>query len=148
MTRNITFFPIKPFLALIIVAVWSATAGGAELVIIGNENLSVPHLETKTLQRIYMGKQTRWSNDEPIVPVMLSAGPTHETFVESYLDRSAHRFVTYWRQMVFTGKGLPPRTFATETELVAFVARTPGALGYASAAAQTSGVKILTVADR
>lgn len=117
----------------------------AEVVIIGNPDLPDPALNAKDLQRIYMGKQTRWVNDEAIVPVMLKAGPVHVAFVEDYLGRSVHRFVTYWRQMVFTGKGIPPRGFADEQELIIFVAETPGAVGYISAETTITGVKILSV---
>lgn len=123
----------------------AVAANGQELVIIANPDLPGMSLDAKGLQRIYMGKQTRWHNDVAVVPVMLRAGPVHEAFVEAYLDRSPHRFVTYWRQMIFTGKGTPPRSFASEKELVAFVAATPGSVGYASASTETRDVKILPV---
>ena len=135
--------------AWVLAVLWLILAGAAtadDLVIIGNPNLPAPSLEAKELQRIYMGKQTRWGNDLTIVPVMLKSGAVHDSFVESYLGRSVHRFVTYWRQMVFTGKGMPPRSFANESELVAFVANTPGSVGYASAQANVQSVKVIQIA--
>ena len=61
----------------------------------------------------------------------------------SSIDRSVQRFVTYWRQMVFTGKGMPPKSFASESDLVDFVARTPGSVGYVSTSVNVSSVKKL-----
>ena len=145
MVKNMMRHPDKRLLAVLFLLVFAGPVYGAELVIIGNPNLSAPSLDTKGLQRIYMGKLTRWNNDETIVPVMLKGGPVHNAFVESYLDRSAHRFVTYWRQMIFTGKGTPPRSFENEQDLIAFVARTPGSVGYASAGTDMGEVKILSV---
>lgn len=120
-------------------------AAAADLVIIVNPAVPETVIESKDLQRIYLGKQTQWQDDTSIVPVMLKSGPLHETFIEQYVDRSVQRFVTYWRQMVFTGKGIPPKSFARESELVAYVASTPGSVGFASTAANVSGVKVLTL---
>ena len=149
MRKNMMRLPVRPFLVgvLLLVSAVLAPLGvrAAELVIIANPDQSGPNLPAKDLQRIYMGKLSRWDNDEAIVPVMLKGGPVHEAFVESYLDRSPHRFVTYWRQMIFTGKGTPPRSFASEEELIAFVAATPGSVGYVSAVTGGQDVKILSI---
>jgi ABC-type phosphate transport system substrate-binding protein len=52
---------------------------------------------------------------------------------------------TYYRSLVFTGKASMPKTLAADTEVVAYVAKTKGAIGYVSASAATEGVKTLEV---
>jgi hypothetical protein len=145
MMKNMMRIPRVALLVGLFLLILGGTTYGEELLIIANPDLASPRLDTKGLQRIYMGKQTRWVNDEAIVPVMLKAGPVHEAFVEAFLDRSPHRFATYWRQMIFTGKGTPPRSFDNEEDLIAFVAATPGSVGYASATTDVNEVKVLTV---
>lgn len=145
MIKNMTRLLVNVLLTASIAVALVSAACGAELVIIANPDISGATVDAKGLQHIYLGKQTRWENDEVIVPVMLKAGPVHEAFVESYLDRSTHRFVTYWRQMIFTGKGVPPRSFVSEEELVNFVAETPGSVGYVSVGLDLTGVKVLSV---
>ncbi len=120
-------------------------AVAADLVIIANPGVAETAIDSRDLQRIYLGKQTQWQDDTSIVPVMLKSGPLHDVFIEDFVDRSVQRFVTYWRQMVFTGKGIPPKSFVQESELVAYVASTPGSVGFASAAANVSGVKVLSL---
>jgi ABC-type phosphate transport system substrate-binding protein len=137
--------PAAVLLLLLLVSGRAAPAAAAGVVVIANPDLPTERIDTKALQRIYLGKLTRWENDEAVVPVMLESGPAHETFIRDYLDRSAHRFVTYWRQMVFTGKGTPPRSVDSEREMVAYVALTPGAVGYVSDATVLDGVKVLAV---
>lgn len=132
-------------LLLMVVASVSSVGAAPDLVIIAHPGIAESALESKELQRIYLGKQTQWRDDTSIVPVMLKSGPLHDEFIENYIDRSVQRFVTYWRQMVFTGKGVPPRSFAQESELVEYVASTPGSVGFASAAAKVSGVKVLSL---
>ena len=118
-------------------------AANDEVVIIANPDLADNSIGQRDLQRIYLGKQTLWKDDTSIVPVMLKSGPLHDEFIEGYIDRSVPRFVTYWRQMVFTGKGVPPKSFSSESDLVDFVARTPGSVGYVSSSANVSNVKKL-----
>ena len=120
-----------------------AAAANSDLVIIANPGINDNSIEQRDLQRIYLGKQTLWEDNTSIVPVMLKSGPLRDEFIEGYVDRSVQRFVTYWRQMVFTGKGVPPKSFASESDLVDFVARTPGSVGYVSSAANLSSVKKL-----
>ncbi|MCP4571641.1 MAG: hypothetical protein GY838_04760 [bacterium] len=119
----------------------------AELVIIAHADVPVGELEQSDLERIYLGKTSRWPDGTRIMPAMLKAGDTQEEFVEDYLDRPLHRFATYWRQMVFTGKGVPPRSFVSETTLVDFVTATPGALGFVTSRTEAAGVKVLRIDD-
>jgi ABC-type phosphate transport system substrate-binding protein len=136
---------------LLIFVVWACpglgqgTSAAADLVIIANPGVAETALDTRDLQRIYLGKQTQWQDDSSIVPVMLKSGPLNDQFIENYIDRSVQRFVTYWRQMVFTGKGIPPKSFVQESDLVEYVASTPGSVGFASADTKVSGVKVLSL---
>jgi len=139
----------KPILIAGAILVWGLasvspiSAVAADLVIIGNSGILENAIDHKDVQRIFLGKQTQWEDDITIVPVMLKSGPLHDEFIERYVERSVPRFVTYWRQMVFTGKGIPPKLFGSETELIGFVASTPGSVGFVSARAEMSGVKVL-----
>ena len=121
-----------------------ACAAG-EVVVVANSGVVEDVIAQKDLQRIYLGKRTAWSDHSSIVPVMLKTGLVHEEFIEDLVGRSEHRFATYWRQMVFTGRGIPPKSFATEDEIISFVKVTPGAVGYVSPSTDATGVKILTV---
>lgn len=116
-----------------------------EILVVAHTDVPVDTIDAKTVQRIYLGKKTTWEDQSQILPVMLTTGPVHEEFVEDLVGRSEHRFATYWRQMVFTGKGVPPRSFDTEEDLVGFVKMTPGAVGYVSPATDVTGVKTLIV---
>jgi len=120
----------------------AAPAADAPLVV-ANPSVPVDAIGTDELRRIFLGKRSRWEDGQPASPVMLADGPVHEQFVASVLGRTVEKFVTYWKQMVFTGKGIPPRTFATPAELAAFVRTEAGAVGYLPAGADTTGLKIL-----
>lgn len=136
------------------VALGAALAAGApravaqpdpNLRIIAHPEVGVDAVDARFVERVYLGKRSRWPDGATVVPAMLKSGPVQERFVEAYLDRSLSRFVNYWRQAVFTGKGVPPQAFAREADLAAFVAATPGAMGFWSGRTPPNGVKILTI---
>jgi len=92
-----------------------------------NKNLS---LSQKDVQKIYLNRKRRWDNGDKITPITLNTGKVHKVFLSQYLHKGERQFSTFWKRLLFTGKGVPPTSFATEDEVVAFVAKTPGAIGY------------------
>jgi ABC-type phosphate transport system substrate-binding protein len=124
----------------------SAAKPAERIVVVANESVRVDTLEVVELQRIYLSKRTRWPDDTRIVATMLKDGPVHRSFVEDILDRGLSKFATYWKQIVFTGQGVPPKSFGSEEELLDYVARTPGAIGYISTRPRAEGVHIVALA--
>ena len=66
-------------------------------------------------------------------------------FLKAYVGKSDQALRTYLKSLVFTGKGSMPKSFASDAEIVRYVASTKGAIGYVSTAAETAGVKKLQV---
>ena len=130
-------------LGMLFLAVPAAADEHPGVVLIAHPDVPDATCSEKNVQRIFLGKKTRWTGGVRIVPVMLRDGETHEAFVDGLLDRSVAKFEIYWKQAVFTGKGIPPRAFDDEGELMAYVAHTPGAVGYVSRGATLRGVKEL-----
>ena len=46
---------------------------------------------------------------------------------------------SYWQQQIFAGKEVPPAAKPSDEEVLAYVRSTPGAIGYVSAGASTTG---------
>ena len=130
-------------LPLLLAAVPASADGHQRVKLIAHPDVPDVECSEKNAQRIYLGKKTRWEGGLRIVPVMLRDGDVHEAFVEELLGRSVAKFEIYWKQAVFTGKGIPPQSFDDEGELMAYVAATPGAVGYVSRGARLRGVKEL-----
>jgi TonB family protein len=76
--------------------------------------------------------------------VLEKGGPVHAAFLE-YLGISEDDLQTYYRTLVFTGKGSMPKELGSDAEVVAYVARTRGAIGYVSSASSVEGVKTLAI---
>lgn len=127
--------------ALVLMAI-PANSGQPALVIC---NSSVPHdsLSSGDIQQIFLGRKTRWADDQKISFVLLKEGEIHAEFLKTYLSRTPSQYQAFWRKMVFTGQsGLPP-SFSTPEEVLNYVAGTPGAIGYVPAGLSHKGVKVV-----
>jgi ABC-type phosphate transport system substrate-binding protein len=81
----------------------------------------------------------------PVVPVLAKGGAAHDTFLRDYLGKTDSALNNYYRTLVFTGKGMMPKTLDSDSAVLEYVAKTKGAIGYVSAGFSTPGVKTLTV---
>ena len=143
----------RPALA---VAAWLLAASGGQPEALGAEAESfrvVVNLENKLaridqedLARIYLGKKTLWDWDARIVPAMLNEDARlSQSFLETHLKRTVSQYRAYWKRLLFSGGGTPPRTFRTSAEVVEFVARQPGAIGVVEAGSVDARVRALDV---
>ncbi len=103
-------------------------------------------VDRRFLSEAFFKKTTRWPDEETIRPVDLTpSSPVRRTFSEEILKRPIAAVKSYWQQMVFAGHGVPPPELESESDVVKFVARNRGAVGYVSPGAALSGVKIIAV---
>ena len=93
-------------------------------------NVDTPALDADTLQKIYLGKVVEVGG-RPIIPVNLAKGNVlRSAFMEQVMEQNDDKFVAYWTVRRYIGKGSPPREFATTADLLEFLRKTPGAVGY------------------
>lgn len=130
---------------LILLARQALPGESTSVVVIANGSISVSEIAQDDLREIFLGTKYSLPNGAKVTPVLLKGGPVHESFLKSYLGKSVEGFRTWWLQIVFTGQGLLPKTFVSEAELIAFVGRTKGAIGYATSASVRGNVKCLPV---
>ena len=117
----------------------------SDVQVIANSSLKVSQISQDELKEVFLVTKTSLAGDSHIEPVLLKSGDAHESFVKQYTGKTAAALATYYRSLVFTGKGSMPKTLASDAEVVAYVKKTKGAIGYVSAGASTEGVKILEV---
>jgi hypothetical protein len=123
--------------------VGSAMAG--DLKVIANASVQESSISPDELKGVFLITRTSLHDGSHVEPVLLKSGTVHESFLREYLGKTDSALETYYRSLVFTGKGSMPKILATDAEVEAYVAKTKGAIGYVSAAPTTAGVKSLEV---
>lgn len=145
--QNIFFRPKKQmimfFLFFFIAGLSTAVAG--ELIVVANKNVKDVKLSKDDVKDIFLGKKTEWSDSSKISFVILKNKQDEEDFMKNYVGKSFDQFNNYWKQQVFTGNGQMPKSFDNVKDMIDYVSKTDGAVGYLSTDASPAELKKLEV---
>lgn len=130
------------FSVLFMASTFSAYAG---VVVIANNDVGVDSLAKKDAKGIFLGKKKKWADGKKATIVVQKKGDTHNEFIKGTVGKSASQYKTYWKKLIFTGKGKQPKTVKSDADVLAFVARTSGAVGYVTEGSATDGVKVIAI---
>lgn len=116
-----------------------------DVVIISNESVPTSTLDNDDIKKLFLGKKTTWEDGTKIVFLVQEKTEASEAFLEIYVKKSSSQYNNYWKKQVFTGKGKAPQSFSSDQELVDFVSKTPGAIGYVLDGTKLENVKTIDV---
>jgi hypothetical protein len=122
----------------------TAAALPAHIKVIANSSVSSSSISAGELKDVFLLTKNSLGGGHA-EPVLEKSGVTHQAFIKEYLGKTDSALQTYYRSLVFTGKASMPKILGADAEVVAYVAKTKGAIGYVSASAATEGVKTLEV---
>lgn len=119
-------------------------ADALDVVIIANKEVPTATLDPDAIKKIFLGDIVNWDNNEVIMVVVTDEKEIHETFLKKYIKRTESQFGNVWRRNLFTGKGAMSKKVGSNAEMVEYVAKTKGAVGYVSSDVQLpADVKIV-----
>jgi len=130
---------------LCILFLWLAGSLWAEPVFIVGPKVSIKSISRHELDKILKGRQKSWPTGERIQLVLMKEGHLHESILSSYASMNDSQFSSHWNSLVFTGKVSAPKSFATEADVIRFVATNDYALGYAERAHLAENIQILKI---
>lgn len=103
-------------------------------------------LERRFLADAFLKKVTRWRDGEVVRPVDLPVSSSvRRKFSEEILGRSVAAVRSYWQQLIFAGRDVPPPELDSDAAVIAYVLRTRGAVGYVSGAATVGAARPVAV---
>lgn len=126
-------------LLLSVLPAFPALAAGIS--IIGHPGMQP--LDPTTLQRIYTGKVVE-VNGLRVTPVNLNPDSELRTrFLRDYLGQNEDKYSGYWTVRRYVGKGTPPQELNNAAEVIQFVTKNAGAIGYVDETDLTPDINIL-----
>lgn len=129
--------------AILMLASLEGLAGDVK--VIANPDIRADTISARELKSIFLLQRRDLSDGSSVIPVMQKSGRVHEAFLEQYLDRSSEELLIYYQGLSFTGRATMPKELNSDQEVVAYVVKTKGAIGYVSTTADTTTVKTLAV---
>jgi hypothetical protein len=117
-----------------------------DYVVIVNPANHVQRLDPADLRDLFLRKAVLWGDGETARPVDLPrTSPVRERFSREVLGRTAADIRSYWNQQIFSGRALPPPEKETAAEVIAYVLRYPGGVGYLPASVDPGGARVVRV---
>lgn len=134
--------------AVLIVSVLATPGAAADegfQVIVHPSNPSTT-LKSSFVADAFLRKVGAWPGGETIKPVDLARDASaRRGFSEAVLKRSVSAVKSYWQQVIFSGRGLPPPELDSEEAVIRYVTENEGAIGYVSGSADVGAAKIVSV---
>lgn len=100
-------------------------------------------------RQLFMGKSKTLPNAQTALPLMHPEDSLMRTrFDRVVLERDSKQMRAYWAQMIFTGRGKPPRQLADDESMKKEVSANVNAIGYVDGKSVDASVKVvLLIAD-
>lgn len=123
----------------------SVSVSFGQNVVIINSGHGATSISGSDLANIYLGRSSSLAGSK-VVPVdqKNTSGPG-VAFLEKVLKLSASDYQNRWVEKMLSGEANPPVVKGSDADVIEFVKATPGGIGYVSASADLSGVKVLPV---
>lgn len=123
-------FHITLVLCLGVAVPWSLQAQDSPLVVVGNKESVPSTMNAGQLKSILRGEKLRWNDGKQVVIALMKTNTPigNETSKRIY-NMTGNELNKYFLALVFQGKVKAPVFFNSASDLEAFVAQTPGAIG-------------------
>jgi ABC-type phosphate transport system substrate-binding protein len=116
----------------------------AEVAVIVHPSTGFDSLTEDDVSRLFLGKSKSFPSGGQAVPVNQNEGSAaRDKFNEAVCKKNASQYKAYWSQLVFTGKGTPPKDAGDDAAVKALVAANPNMIGYVDASAVDASVKVV-----
>jgi hypothetical protein len=130
------------FVTIATLGLAAAPASAADFKVVANPSVKASDISIDDLKRVFLATRMSLPDGSQVEPVLAKAGVAHGAFLKD-LGKTDAALSTYYRSLVFTGKAAMPKICGSDAEVIAYVARTKGAIGYVSAEAKAPGTKTL-----
>ncbi len=150
MKKQVCILILFVFCLLLAMQAGAAVVPAADVVLVANVDVPGATMDAGSVEKVFLGK-TRSVGDKKVEVTILKAGDVHEAFLKNFIKKTSSQFTNSWKKLVFSGKAKMPKEFATEKEMVEYIAKTSGAIGYIhvktsqDSSIMTNKVKAITI---
>ncbi len=117
----------------------------ADVAVVANKAIGVDSITAKEAKKVWLGKIKSLGGTSLKLADLPKGNGSRDHFYTAVVKKSESKLKAYWAKIVFAGKGTPPKTFASDAEVISWVVSTPGAVGYVESSAADDSVKVLMI---
>lgn len=134
----------RPLLIAFLLALQPIADSLADVVVIANPRSGIDKLSRDEVINIFLGRFRQLPSGLSAQPVDLPATePEKATFYLRLVNKDLAEINAYWSRLVFSGRTKPPMQAKSTDDLLEFIAKTPGAIGYIERSKVDDRVKLV-----
>lgn len=128
--------------SLFLVLVTGVAQAGVAVIV--HPSAAFDSLTEDDVARLFLGKAKSFPGGAQAVPINQNEGsPARDKFNEAVCKKNASQYKAYWSQLVFTGKGTPPKDGGDDAAVKTLVAANPNMIGYVDDSQVDASVKVV-----
>ena len=117
-----------------------------QIAVVVNKGNEIKSVTLQSLQDIYARNKVSWRNNHKIFPVsMKSKLEVTQSFFEKALGKTPREIKRAWIRLTLSGASAPPKVVGSEAEVLLYVAKNEGAIGFVGVDKVNDSVKVLAV---
>lgn len=132
-------------ISILLLLLWSGSARAGEAVLVVHRDNPVSSLEIAEVRGIFLGKKVFWDDGNGIEVLLQKSGETHQSFSQNTLGKSPRQLSMYWKRILFSGEGIPPREVPGDKEMLELIAANVKAIGYIDSSSKDDRVKTISI---
>lgn len=117
-------------------------------VVVANQKVKSDSISKSDLKDIFLGNQNYWDSSKERIRVARLDDELEVTqeFVTEVVGTSVSQYLQHWRRKLFSGKGIPPKKFGSDKDVISYVESNEGAIGYVHKdSIKDANIKTLTI---
>ena len=123
---------------------FGSAGASAEVVAVVSTNNPVSTLSNNQVADIFMGKMVRFPDGREAVPIdQVENSTEREAFYLKFAGKTPAQIKAFWSKIIFTGRGQPPPEVSNDIEVIKFIVKHPGAIGYIEQKQVDDSVKVV-----
>ncbi|MBU0996043.1 MAG: hypothetical protein KJ737_26405 [Proteobacteria bacterium] len=143
---------LKSFMAILLIWVLFGISVNEsrcqEPVFIGSPDIFESTLTKNDIKDIFMGKKKKWAGGKAITLTVNDQADLQKNFTKAYLRKTPAQFINFWKYQIFVGNGNLPKFFTDENQLIDYIEKSEGAIGYISTEpSKEKNLRRFTVSD-
>lgn len=128
-------------------ATWLSAAEPAVVVVVHPDS-QIRTIRKAELSKIFLKRLRTWQDGSPVEPVDQAPDSlARREFSRLVHRRSVVNIEVYWKRMIFSGRSVPPPEVTGDDKVLEYVRSTPGAVGYVTRRASSTGVRRLVLIE-
>lgn len=120
-----------------------------DFVVVVHETNPASSMSRAEVAKLFLKKTKKWEGGLRIAPVDQAPGRSaRKAFTKEIHGRPVPAIKGYWQKMIFSGQSTPPPELESDRQVLDYVRRSSGGIGYVSAGTSLgNGIKVLRVTD-